>query len=223
MAKRPKISSFSLLAGWTLVMFGYLVSLISQSPDIGTVLLLLFYINFPLALYAILLGRAQLGEKEEVRELFAIDAPRAGLAILIGATATFAVLLFVVVLGRTMYPLPLELILLQALIVVPSEEFSFRFFLPRIMPDYLAGVPSWVLAQVTFAFFHYQAFGLDLFNMVFIFAFGVGLYAVANAKRTVGGTRIRVLGLGAAIGIHFVYNLVALSASGGVTGALFPF
>ena len=205
-------------------MFGYLVALIPQSPDIGTVLLLLFYITLPIALFAILIGLAQVGEKtEEVRELFAIDAPRAGLAILIGGIATFAVLLFVVAIGRELRPIPLDIILLQVIIIVPSEEFSFRFLLPRVMPGHLVGIPGWILAQITFALFHFQAFQLDLFNIAFAFVFGVFLYTVANADRQTEGKRIRILGLGSAIGIHAVWNFFALSAGSGVTGALFPF
>ncbi len=224
MAKRSPGRSFSLLAVWILAMFGYVVFLIPRSPDISTVLLLLFYVNLPIALLAILLGLAQVGEKtEEVRELFAIDAPRAGLAILIGAVATFGILLFVVGLGRELRPIPLEIIFLQAIVIVPSEEFSFRFFLPRVIPGHVIGVPSWVWAQGTFAAFHFQAFNLDLFNIAFAFVFGVFLYMIANADREKGGKRIRVLGLGAAIGVHFVWNLFALSAGSGVTGALFPF
>lgn len=221
MAKRFSGRSFSLFAVWILAMFGFLVYLIGQSPGIGTVLLLLFYINLPIALFAILLGLAVVGEKqEEVREFFAIDAPRAGLAILIGATATFAVLLFVVALGRELRPIPLDVIFLQLIIIVPSEEFSFRFLLPRIMPGHSVGIPGWILAQLTFAFFHFQAFQLDPFNIAFAFVFGVFLYMIANADHERGGKRIRILGLGTAMGIHGVWNLFALSAGTGVTGGL---
>ncbi len=211
MAKRFIRHSFPLFAVWILAMFAYVVYVISQSPDVGTVLLLLFYINFPIALFAILLGRGQLQRKnEEVRELFAIDAPGAGLAILVGAMATFVVLLFTVALRFEMQTIPMGLIVLQALIVVPSEEFSFRFMLPHIMP----GPRGWILAQGSFAAFHLQAVGTaDLLvtasTLAFIFVFGLFLYLVTDA-----GKKYRVLGLGAAIGIHFVWNLFAFSAAG---------
>ncbi len=212
--------SLSLLSFWIIGMFGYLVYITSKSPDVGTALLLLFYINLPIALYTIMLGLGQLGEKtEEVRELFAIDAPKAGFAILVGALATFGVLLFAVALWRDMQRIPMDLILLQAIIIVPSEEFSFRFFLPRVIPGRLIGIPGWIWAQFTFAAFHFQAFNLDPFSILFAFVFGVFLFLVADAKRKGESSQVPLLGLGAAIGIHFVWNLFSLSA-GGATGDL---
>ncbi len=224
MVRRFTGGSLSLFAVWILLMFGYVVWLVTQSPDVGMVLLLLFYVNLPIALFAILLGLGQLREKnEQVRELYAIDAPSASLAILVGAMATFVVLLFTVALRFEMQPLPMGLIILQALIVVPSEEYSFRFLLPRIMPGHVLRVPGWVLAQGSFAVFHIRAIwinvGVDeilplVSTLAFIFVFGLFLYLVADA-----GKKTRFLGLGAAIGTHFVYNLFAFSA-GGATGEL---
>ncbi len=216
--------SLSLLAAWTIAMYFFMVRMAAQSPDISTVILLLFYTNLPLALYVIMLGLALKRKRvDEVRELFDIDAPRAGFAIMVGALATFAVLLFAVALWRDLQRIPMDLILLQAIIIVPSEEFSFRFFLPRVIPGRLIGIPAWVWAQITFAAFHFQAFQLDVFSMVFAFVFGVFLFLVADAKRKGESGQVPLLGLGAAIGIHFVWNLFSLSAGGtiGDLGSLF--
>ncbi len=219
MVRRFTGGSLSLFAVWILLMYGYVVVLVTQSPDVGMVLLLLFYVNLPVALFAILLGLGQLREKtEEIRELYAIDAPSAGLAILVGAMVTFGVLLFTVALRFEMRPLPMSLIILQALIVVPSEEYSFRFLLPRVMPGHVLRVPGWVLAQGSFAVFHIRAIwvnvGVDeilplVSTLAFIFVFGLFLYLVADA-----GKKTRLLGLGAAIGIHFTWNMFSFSAAG---------
>ncbi len=75
-------------------------------------------------------------------------------------------------------------------------------------------MPSWIWAQVTFAAFHFQAFNLDPFSMAFAFLFGVFLFLVADAKQKGKKGHVPVLGLGAAIGIHFVYNIFALASTG---------
>ncbi len=55
--------------------------------------------------------------------------------------------------------------------------------------------------------------------MAFAFLFGVFLFLVADAKRKGESGRVPILGLGAAIGIHFVWNLFALASTGSASVA----
>lgn len=205
--------SLSLLAAWTIAMYFVLIDLIFRGIDVTVLALMVFYINLPMSLYLVMLGLAVKRRRaDEVKELFTIDAAWGGLAILLGAVSTFAVMLFLVALRSQLDPVPMETIILQAIVIVPSEEFSFRFFLPRILPGRLIGPPGWVWAQLTFAGLHFRAYDLDIFPIIFAFAFGVMLYLITDA-----GKRYRLLGLGFAIGVHFIWNLFALS-----TGAIIP-
>ncbi len=98
-------------------------------------------------------------------------------------------------------------------IVSPSEEIIFRGVIFGYLYDHFKLRPErqsnevkkygWILpyfiSSLIFALFHYGVYGLDLVNTVTIFAMGlVFCYAVER------------WGLGASIGVHWIWNCMAM-------------
>lgn len=212
MADRFTGRTLSLFLAWELTALGFMVGQLSADPAVLG--LFVFYFALILFLAVTVLYLAVLNRRvDAARDLFAVDVPTATLSLAVGALATFGALLVTVAWGRTFRDLPADLLLMQGFVVVPAEEFAFRFFLPRVLPGRLIGVPSWVWAQVTFAGFHWRAFDLDPFLLLISFLFGLTMYLFVHL-----GGRTRFLGLGFAIGVHFVWNVFAF----GLAGAAYP-
>jgi hypothetical protein len=99
------------------------------------------------------------------------------------------------------------------LVVAPVETLVFQYVLPKVstmtMKTANLAILGGIMAQLTFAGFHYFAYSYDWLSMGFVFVLGIGFYALVKLSP--------VWGLGAAMGAHSGWNIaVALMMEQGM-------
>jgi hypothetical protein len=207
--------TISFFVTWVLAEYLFIVGLL-RTIDLPTLGLLLFYTTFSTILLVLAVGLATLRRKLVLlRKFLTFDMAHILWPLVVGGFGTFIVLFVVfTAVGRTFNALPLDIILTQALIVVPSETVIFIILLPLLLPGKVFGIPGWLWAQLSFGGFHYAAFGIDLYQMFIAFTFGVIWYQIF-----VLGERVAFLGVGFVLAFHFVWNVAVLSTTGSLTVA----
>lgn len=218
--------AISLYGIWFLSQFLIIVGLLA-TMTLATLGVLFFYTTFTLAVMVLALYLAFIrGKKEKLKELMQLNVTDSIYPFIVIGVGSF--LLFYImhnVMGNQInVPVNwMDVFMMQAIIIVPAETFIFVYFMVNILPERItiwvskkAGreiyIPGWMVAQFSFAMFHWRVYDLNPFQMFFAFAMGVVFY-----QMYVGGKTVSFLGIPAVIAFHFVWNVMAILYGGAGT------
>lgn len=219
--------AISLYGIWFLSQFVIIVGMLA-TITLATLGVLFFYTVFTLAVMVLALYLAFIrGKAEKLKELMSLNVTDSIYPfIVIGVGSFLAFYIMHNIMGNQIN-VPsnwMDIFMMQAIIIVPAETFIFVYFMVNILPKKITiwmskkgkkreiYIPGWMVAQISFATFHWRVYDLNPFQMFFAFAMGVVFY-----QMYIGGKTVSFLGLPAVIAFHFVWNIMAILYGGAGT------
>ncbi len=218
---KPGRGAIALYVSWVLAVLAFMLPRVASAGA-----------GFAVATFYTLIGLAgpllvglvaiRFKRPQELDELLSFDVSNAFPPMFIWGSITFLFLLVVYGLPPT-FP-SVDTLIFQAVVVVPGETFFFQSSIPRVFrytsgrifplqgdPD-IALLQAGIAAQVAFGLFHFVAFEVSIFQMLFATIFGIILFLLVwlgTLKTTAPARRglLRWAGLGAAIAVHLIWNL----------------
>ncbi len=151
---------------------------------------------------------------ESLVELLAMDLPGSAVPLIFGGLTAAGLLGAAFAIRGVSFGAPsTDDVLVQILLVAPNETFAFLLLIPALLPRTVFGMPGWAWAQVMFGSFHYVAYALAPFAIVFAIAIGLVWYQIKEA-----GKAHAVFGLAWVLAFHAVWNILSGSAGAPATG-----
>lgn len=156
-------------------------------------------------------------ESREVTKETTLSVAKTLPAFFVWGLGTFVLLFTVFMFSGTRITLPSQYaIMRQLLIIIPAETMIFIVFLPAVLDAGISSkipwLPGWIASAGIFGLMHWVSGAMPLSMAFFAFLMGILWYVMYSAGR-MGGGYGQYFGIGSVLALHFVWNVMALSAS----------